>query len=373
MRPTHRRARTTMNKTQTTDSRRIGYFEGQLLTAHDLQDDVAYEARMRGLHVRALHNTWGVALGFSVARKAGNVVEISPGVAYDCHGREIVSSRTLNIGRPPRPSHSRADAWLYDLLIRYREPETRGNAGVNCPGGLSPGEEQPLWRWRFAGDADQAENGGAAPEEMRLGEEVPLARFRITAQGELDPPDFSVRYSAQGLVRPHIASGSVETALTFNEEQAAYTIAVDTAAAGFSSVPFYFAAIYVPAVLAFPTTSRFTFAGPFLTVRAPARTRFLLDVRLGLATGFDDVGLTAGAVVRRAASAVATAVATAAVPPATVTWLGIEPVGGCAPPLQLTPLLFYLPPIFQLVAMSTAPGVATTATLGTTAAGRLFT
>lgn len=139
---------------QQTDSQRIRYFDGQLLTARDLRDDVAYEARMRGLHVRALHNTWGVALGLAVTVQNNNVVKVSPGIAYDCRGRELFSARDLLIGPPPRPLGSQVNAWLFDLVIRYDESGERGRAdSVLCTDGVNPGEERPLWRWRFAGDA----------------------------------------------------------------------------------------------------------------------------------------------------------------------------------------------------------------------------
>ena len=52
-----------MRRSNAPNLQRIAYHEGQLLSARDLGDDAAYESRLRGLHVRGLHNTWGVAPG----------------------------------------------------------------------------------------------------------------------------------------------------------------------------------------------------------------------------------------------------------------------------------------------------------------------
>ena len=67
-------------------TQRIRYYDDQLLKADDLQDDVAYEARMRELHVRTVHNTWGVALGFEIdVSKDRDAVLIGPGIAKAAH------------------------------------------------------------------------------------------------------------------------------------------------------------------------------------------------------------------------------------------------------------------------------------------------
>ena len=45
---------------------RVTYRRGQRLEARDLHDDHRRDARLRELHVRHLHDTWGIALGFEV-------------------------------------------------------------------------------------------------------------------------------------------------------------------------------------------------------------------------------------------------------------------------------------------------------------------
>jgi len=45
---------------------RVTYREGQLLASRDLHDDFDTAERLRRMHTRFLHYTWGIALGFSV-------------------------------------------------------------------------------------------------------------------------------------------------------------------------------------------------------------------------------------------------------------------------------------------------------------------
>jgi len=68
-----------------------------------LRDD-ALTARYRStfdldrLHVRAVHNTWGIADGLEATLSTGGkVVEISPGVGYDTDGSPIRLARTVTV------------------------------------------------------------------------------------------------------------------------------------------------------------------------------------------------------------------------------------------------------------------------------------
>lgn len=340
-------------------NQRIGYYQGQLLKARDLQDDVAYQARLRGLHVRAMHNTWGVALGFDVRRKGEALVEVGPGIAYDCHGREIVSVRTLIAAPPPPPPGSQADAWWFDLVIGYLEGQDLAGGmglGSSCFGaGVSPLEERPAWRWVFVADAADASAPPPleAGEEVRLGEEVPLARFRISAEGAVSQPDFGPRRNAQGLVRPHIAGGQVEGDLLFAADLHAWTTQVDTSAAGFSETPFYFARLAIPRFL---EPSLLTpewmellrhLAGPLVAVRDPGREAFHLDARFALlpaklpgATTFSIGGM---------AEAISVSQVSVSRLPVTISWVGIEPTGGCPPPPSLVFFFLFAQPFFTQI------------------------
>src|SRR5262245_30814694 len=113
---------------------RLSHHAGELLTARDLQDDVSYDARMRGLHTRACHGVWGVASGFEVFATADQKsLIVTQGIAYDCDGREIVMSDSLQIGFDRPPGGSTATAWWFDLLIKY--DDTLSDEPINdCSG-----------------------------------------------------------------------------------------------------------------------------------------------------------------------------------------------------------------------------------------------
>lgn len=73
---------------------RLRYFMGRHLTASDFTDEQAYHRTHRMFHNRMLHG-WGVVCGLNVRQHPqvecrDRYVEISPGVALDCCGREIV-------------------------------------------------------------------------------------------------------------------------------------------------------------------------------------------------------------------------------------------------------------------------------------------
>ena len=62
---------------------RLDYVEGSRLLARDLGDTARTEARWQGLHVRGLHDTWGVATGlrltFTPSRRS---LVVGPGAAF---------------------------------------------------------------------------------------------------------------------------------------------------------------------------------------------------------------------------------------------------------------------------------------------------
>jgi hypothetical protein len=75
--------------------RRVHYFSGQLLTPEDLQAEQDYHRQMRYLHNRLLGR--GIVQGFEVAVGAGDTVTVSPGVAIDGCGRELVLTGEVQV------------------------------------------------------------------------------------------------------------------------------------------------------------------------------------------------------------------------------------------------------------------------------------
>jgi hypothetical protein len=64
------------------------FFDGRLLTAEDLRREQEYHRDRSRLHNRFVHG-WGVVSGLRVSLDRGEVV-VSPGVALDCAGNELV-------------------------------------------------------------------------------------------------------------------------------------------------------------------------------------------------------------------------------------------------------------------------------------------
>lgn len=350
-----------MIRTNPFNLQRIAYYEGQLLASSDLQDDTGHESQLRGLHVRAMHNTWGVALGYEVGvDDSRTAVTVGPGIAYDCRGREVLSARTLALGLPTPPQGDDEGPWIYDLVIHYKSLEDLMGqqellmtclAPIADPGqeqvewcgsseeddgretepeapsqNFRPKEERPGWLWHLA------QNEYELSPEVRLGEEIPLARFRVKKADQspggyvLSKPDFSFRRSAQGLVRPHIASGRAKATVNPNESQLAFTVNVDTSEGGFNQTPFYFASLIENPLFTLaeeileesPERILRLVLGPFINIRDAGRTSFKLDIRYAVPRGIHS---TAGMALLDVDAGL----------PVKANWLGIEPVGGCPP------------------------------------------
>jgi len=322
---------------------RLSHHTGELLTARDLQDDVTYDARMRGLHVRALHGVWGIALGFEVlAAGDGKSVIVTQGMAYDCSGREIVLSQTIPVDLDKPPRNSTASAWWFDLLIRY--DAKLGDAPIyDCSGSTrNVVRENPMWRWSYAGEAPTPfiEPLGFA-DDVRLGEEIPLARVRVTNLGTATDFDMTVRRVARSLARPHIAAGQVRAGSVPIEGSPLHWQAwIDTTSGGFNSVnPYYVASLsehpllgstsgFVDIARGLQEKTKNELLGPFTRIEAATRTGFRIDVQMATAT---ETALQTMPGIMRLSKGFTLPVA--------VNWLGTEPNGGCSPPARV-PLKF---------------------------------
>ena len=208
--------------------------------------------------------------------------------------------------------------------------------------GVDPREEHPVWRWYYAGEAA---NPFAPPVEVadtiRLGEEIPLARFRLLANGPVSEPDLTLRRNAQGLVRPHIASGRLEQgSMGISGSFWRWTATIDTAGGFNTATPSYFVCLadhplsptagFGALLNADQRQSLLQRAlGPFVSVQNPTWTSLTLDVRMALPNMPE---------FQQAPSATMRSIGLTL--PVAVNWLGLEPVGGC-PPTPL-PLALYL-------------------------------
>jgi hypothetical protein len=212
---------------------------GQRLAAEDLRDLLALADHQRRRHVRALHATWGIALGLVVDRLRRQGVMAAPGVAYDNCGRLLVLCA-------PTPVPDPVDLAEPLALVLAAGPDPR----------------EPSSELRLVG-----------PEEVRLGLDVPLALLR---PGEADP-DLSVRRYARRAAPPIVAAGrSRRGTVVADGNPHDWEAWIDTERAGFDVIPAYVAEVG-PSELSAGTAS--------VEIRGAALTGFTVRVRVPAAPG----------------------------------------------------------------------------------------
>lgn len=294
---------------------RITYRDGQLLTALDLRGDRRRDERLRRLHTRHVHDTWGIALGLVVTTaNKGEAVEISPGYAVDIDGRDILLAETVQLAVP---EVGNPEAFV--LTAGYQEDgvfrERSDLTGLCLSGRFDPRHERPVFSWR-------------RPDDVRFGPEVPLVQV-VAARGKiLNGLDFRVRRNARPMVRPHMGWGTTEPGQTgwrrWQEEghsDLGIEVVVDTSEAGFTEIPHYLASLEGdfgnqtrPEARPPDTQAAFFLEGlTFMTdVRPESFTFRVIRVALPLV----EVPVSGAQAERRQW---------------TVSWLGLEPVTGCEP------------------------------------------
>src|SRR5512144_524751 len=78
---------------------RVYYRERQRLVTADLRQEQDYLLGLAGRHHLA-HHQWGVVRGLRVVRTAGGGLALTPGVAIDGYGREILVPDAVALGAP---------------------------------------------------------------------------------------------------------------------------------------------------------------------------------------------------------------------------------------------------------------------------------
>jgi hypothetical protein len=304
---------------------RITYRDGQLLTALDLGDEHRREARLRRLHSRYLHETWGIALGFEVQKEGTGAVVVGPGYAVDGMGRDLLLAEGMHLPVPNVPGQQTPETFV--LTMSYQEDA----ALHHCPAlahlclgnGLDPCIERPRFSWH-------------KQDEVRFGPHVPLVQVAVlqgVIQGGLD---FRVRRNARPLVRPHIGWGATEPGRTgWRGWQVQVRMplgietVVSTAEAGFTSTPHYFALLHGSIALDTPMDESLSL---LLHINAqPSQqesVRFLDNLSFITDTAQDKftyrlIGLSPQMAEQRQMY---------------ISWFGVEPVTGCEPIVDLTRL-----------------------------------
>jgi hypothetical protein len=105
-----------------TIAKRLHYFDYQFLRKDDFVAEQDYHVAQRRLHNRVMH-TWGVASGLDLNFK-DTAVTISPGVAIDSLGREIVvpGQHTIDLANHP-PNQTRYITIAYEEALTDVSPD----------------------------------------------------------------------------------------------------------------------------------------------------------------------------------------------------------------------------------------------------------
>jgi hypothetical protein len=236
---------------------RFQYWQGQRLRASDFNRIAGDDAQRRWWHNRALHNAWGIYRGFKVtplpnAKKATSI-HVESGLAYDSFGRELVleSAREVPVPENIQNNFGASRTITLRLLLGYPEQSTSSSscaAPANCwPQTSSTRSANVQFQW-IAQDAARQSDG------------IVLGDLHITPRGENTFEVNTAPARTMPLARPLLATGSTPPGNTFwgswpldsnsNDFQSSISIGVqtniDSSAAGFTSLPCYFAWLQGP-------------------------------------------------------------------------------------------------------------------------------
>lgn len=273
-------------------ARRLEWVVGSTLGWRDLRASVEAEQAMLAMHMRALHDTWGVALGLAVVLATDErSVLVTPGFAITCLGTPILLP-TAQIIAGPAVSGAGVSAW--DLVL---DAPSSGNGdpcyrATTCDLKVPP--RSATVRWHLAETSlDQRTS-------------VVLARFRRLPTGRLSGSNLERRRGVRVMERPHVASGIVSAGdVTWTASDDRLLASLDTSAAGFSRPAVY--RVWVAHHDPWPPDV----VGSLLSVVSAGTTAVHLQL---LVPGV-------------ASSATAQAIANGL----SLGWLGVEPVRGCPP------------------------------------------
>lgn len=209
---------------------RLQYAQGQQLRSRDFRDLAEIEDQLRWWHNRSLHEIPGVRRGLDV-KVAPTTITISPGIAYDGYGRELLHAReTILSPLPDLPTEGLI------LVVQRSASRPAGNfSPASCPPsttGSSLNTLEFLWLENLERNAPHG---------------VPLGRLyrEIDKSLHFDPQ----RSYTRPLARPRMANGSTIPGATDWElwqplEDGlvlGLQVWIDAATAGFTRPPCYFA------------------------------------------------------------------------------------------------------------------------------------
>jgi hypothetical protein len=124
---------------------RLNYYNGQRLQAGDFRLEQDYHIRVRRMLNSSLH-TYGIAAGLEVFVKEGDphTLVITPGLALDAEGREIILMEPEEILAMGIPSETEGVVFGNYLTIRYHEMAV-SHQGQECAAGGNGKKHKIAW------------------------------------------------------------------------------------------------------------------------------------------------------------------------------------------------------------------------------------
>jgi hypothetical protein len=225
---------------------RVQYWQGQRLRSGDFRDVESVEAQRRWWHNRAIHQAYGVYEGFHASASPlgiQNGVTVTPGIAYDCFGHELILERPLTVPLPINLRTQKASS--ASLLIRYCAPRCDIQAArisdicFTQENSISAGTVELVWK---------------LTECAKPSDGVPIGEL-ISANGIYSAENRAVRLAAdfryivpRPIASPILISGTTIPGNTawepwnfMGQGLIGVQTFIDTSAAGFTNLPCYFA------------------------------------------------------------------------------------------------------------------------------------
>jgi hypothetical protein len=220
---------------------RPAFFDGQALTATDLQAVLSYHRDLLWLHQRTLHGT-GIASGLGVAGAKGDKsVVVAPGYAIDAAGRSIVLDAACTLPIPAVVAGPSGAAMTYYLTVGYATDDQLAptvRAGTCGSDGAVRRADAPILAWHEPNDA---------------GDALVLCAIAVLNCKLAGPVDLSLRRSAIPDRQPFIYAGQSQPAATrwslwrAGDSEGGIVLGlkatINTSEAGFANTPHYQACV----------------------------------------------------------------------------------------------------------------------------------
>jgi hypothetical protein len=220
---------------------RPAFFDGQALTAEDLNAVVAYHRELLWLHQRGLHGS-GIVSGLVVTGAKGDKsVTVGPGYAVDTDGRSIVLDAAQVLDIPSAVASPAGDAVPFYLRIAYSDDDqltAAARSGVCGSNGAVRRIDVPQLDF--------------PDPSTTTAQDIVLCAITVLNCKLNQPVDLTVRRSALPERQPYVYAGQTQPSkkpwdLTYAEAAkqnlVGLKVTVDTSEAGFVNTPIYQAVV----------------------------------------------------------------------------------------------------------------------------------